>query len=310
MWKKFLLERGLSEASIKGAEISYIFPWIRIPYLQESYQVIKGRYLASASKGIPKYIWLRGKPQFPYNWQPSQWDTFLYICEGELDTIRLMQELLNSAGVIGLPFGAITFKKEWTSAIQKSDIKIFSLLDNDEAGKNGSQRIANLLGSEIQRVIWPSKVKGYDLTDFASQSPDNLGDRLSKMAYERIIPVSENLIVRKKNVYVSIKDRNDLEELKKKIPLETVVASFNINLTKTPEGFKGRCPLHGNHERIRSEKNASLFINTEKNIFHCFSCGAGGSSLDFIMKIRNNISFTAAINYLKDNYVKAGNSKT
>ena len=302
MWKKFLLERGLSESTLDSAKISYIFPWIRIPYLNEKYEVVKGRWFAQTSNKskMPKYIWLRGKPQFPYNWYPDQWEIFLYICEGELDTLLLLQDLPNQANVVGLPLGALTFKNEWAEVIRKTSIKIFTLLDNDKAGQNGAQRIANLLLREVYQVIWPNSIRGYDVTDFARGNTTNLLERLSKLNYQLIKPIRSDLIVRRYRKREIIDNENDLEELKK-IPLEVVIGNFGIKLIKTSDGFKVHCPFH-------EDRMPSLFINVEKNLFYCFSCGAGGSVLDFIMKIKNNIRFEAAANYLRDNYANTKSS--
>lgn len=53
--------------------------------------------------------------------------------------------------------------------------------------------------------------------------------------------------------------------------------------------FKASCPFH-------ADKTPSFLIY-ESNTFHCFSCGTGGSAIDFYMKI-NNIDFKSAVNAL------------
>lgn len=53
--------------------------------------------------------------------------------------------------------------------------------------------------------------------------------------------------------------------------------------------LKASCPFH-------SDSNPSFYIY-DTNTFHCFSCGAGGSSIDFFMKI-NKIDFKSAVNAL------------
>lgn len=40
------------------------------------------------------------------------------------------------------------------------------------------------------------------------------------------------------------------------------------------------CPFH-------ADKTPSLNIDSDKNRWHCFSCGAGGSAIDLVMKIRD-----------------------
>ena len=52
------------------------------------------------------------------------------------------------------------------------------------------------------------------------------------------------------------------------------------------------CPFH-------EEKMASLKITPDKNLFHCFGCGAGGSVIDWVMKTQG-IEFKAAVAYLQN----------
>ena len=42
--------------------------------------------------------------------------------------------------------------------------------------------------------------------------------------------------------------------------------------------WKVTCPLHDDNE-------ASLVITPEKNLWHCFGCGKGGSNIDFVAEV-------------------------
>ena len=302
MWKEFLIQRGLNEEIINESKISYSYPWIRIPYLRERMETIKGRWFdingIQKSKTIPKYLWLRGKPDFPFNWNPVGWDTFVYICEGELDTILLRTSLSNKDNIFGLPFGASTFKNEWASILKKSDVKVFSLLDNDSAGDKGTQNIANKLGRDVQRVVWPSDEIGFDVTDYAKISSENLAKRIGSLSFKTFKPVNEDLLVyRYKRVNIT-KDAN-LDQLKKEIPIDNVVSKFT-KIKPIRLGWQACCPFH-------EDKIPSLIIYKETNSFYCFSCGAGGSSLDFLMKINGDMNLSKAVDFLKNNYVKEDN---
>jgi DNA primase len=54
--------------------------------------------------------------------------------------------------------------------------------------------------------------------------------------------------------------------------------------------FSALCPFH-------REKSPSFFINDEKNTYHCFGCGAGGSVFRFIMEM-DKINFPEAVRKL------------
>jgi len=298
MWKDFLIKRGLNEETIKEYRISYVHPWIRIPYTKEENGIVKGRWFGNGENrplNIPKYLWLRGKPEVPFNWRPLQWDTFVYICEGELDTMLLMSAMKKKDNIIGLPYGASTFKKEWAEALRRSKVKVFSLLDNDKAGELGAQNIANKIQRDIQHISWPSNNIGYDITDFAEGSSIELADRIGRLSFKTIKTVNEDLVVYKSKTFSLGKNDDDLETLKKKIPIEAVISNFT-KMKSIPLGFQAHCPFH-------EDKVASLVIYKKTNTFYCFSCGVGGTSLDFLMKM-NGVGLSKAADFLRENYVK------
>lgn len=68
------------------------------------------------------------------------------------------------------------------------------------------------------------------------------------------------------------------------------VISDYVSLKKVGRNWKGLCPFH-------SEKTPSFMVNEEKQIFHCFGCGAGGDVFAFLMKV-NQISFPEAVEAL------------
>lgn len=82
--------------------------------------------------------------------------------------------------------------------------------------------------------------------------------------------------------------------------IETIIHSNNIvdvisefvQLKKTGRNYMGICPFHG-------DKGPSLSVSEEKQLYHCFGCGASGNVVGFIMKIRN-IEYIDALKYLAD----------
>ncbi len=68
-----------------------------------------------------------------------------------------------------------------------------------------------------------------------------------------------------------------------------VIASY-IPLKKTGKSFKAVCPFH-------NEKTPSFVVHSQKQIFHCFGCDAGGNVVSFIMK-HERLEFPEAIRLL------------
>ncbi|WDC85847.1 CHC2 zinc finger domain-containing protein [Caloramator sp. mosi_1] len=52
------------------------------------------------------------------------------------------------------------------------------------------------------------------------------------------------------------------------------------------------CPFH-------NDKGPSLSVSPDKQLFHCFGCGAAGNTIGFIMKIRK-CEFKDALFYLAE----------
>ncbi|MCS7463455.1 DNA primase [Paenibacillus doosanensis] len=63
-----------------------------------------------------------------------------------------------------------------------------------------------------------------------------------------------------------------------------------VHLSKQGHYMKGLCPFH-------SEKSPSFTVTPEKQIYHCFGCGAGGGVIQFLMAIEG-YTFTEAISGL------------
>jgi len=82
--------------------------------------------------------------------------------------------------------------------------------------------------------------------------------------------------------------RLDWRDIKDQIPIEAVA----VNLLGDPPGRNGsrglwwRCPFH-------QDGNPSFTVSPEKGLYHCFGCGAGGDSIDLVMK-REGLTFPEA----------------
>ena len=70
------------------------------------------------------------------------------------------------------------------------------------------------------------------------------------------------------------------------------VISGYIPLKRAGRNFKALCPFH-------HEKSPSFVVNPDKQIFHCFGCGAGGNSIGFVMR-QEHLEFPQAVRFLAD----------
>ena len=84
-----------------------------------------------------------------------------------------------------------------------------------------------------------------------------------------------------------------LEEIRERADIVEVL-SDHLTLKKAGRDYKGLCPFH-------NEKTPSFMVSPEKQLFHCFGCGAGGNVFTFLMKYEQ-ISFAEAARSLAQRY--------
>ncbi|MDZ7289819.1 MAG: DNA primase [candidate division KSB1 bacterium] len=80
-----------------------------------------------------------------------------------------------------------------------------------------------------------------------------------------------------------------IDEVRLASDIVAVVSDY-VTLRKSGRNFFGLCPFH-------PEKTPSFSVNPEKQIFHCFGCGAGGNVFTFIQR-QQGISFPEAVRLL------------
>ncbi len=68
------------------------------------------------------------------------------------------------------------------------------------------------------------------------------------------------------------------------------LVSGYVSLKKTGKNHTGLCPFH-------AEKTPSFSVNPDKQIFHCFGCGAGGDVFKFI-ELQEGLNFPEAVRAL------------
>ncbi len=82
---------------------------------------------------------------------------------------------------------------------------------------------------------------------------------------------------------------NIIEEIRQQTDLLELVGEY-LNLERRGKNMIGLCPFH-------SEKTPSFTVSPEKQLFHCFGCGASGNAFSFIMQM-DNLTFPEAARLL------------
>ena len=87
--------------------------------------------------------------------------------------------------------------------------------------------------------------------------------------------------------------QDSIEALKARLDIVDVIGSY-IELKKAGGNFKAPCPFH-------DEKSPSFVVSPQKQIYHCFGCGAGGDSVKFVMEYEK-LNYPEALEKLADSY--------
>ena len=88
-------------------------------------------------------------------------------------------------------------------------------------------------------------------------------------------------------------DRQTVEKILDAADIVDVVSDY-VALKKRGANWVGLCPFH-------NDRKPSFYVTRTKGFCKCFSCGEGGSPVNFIMKIEN-MSYPEALRYLANKY--------
>jgi DNA primase len=74
----------------------------------------------------------------------------------------------------------------------------------------------------------------------------------------------------------------DFTRLRQQLPLGQILdlLGFTATMRRGPQ-VRGPCPVHGS----RTPNSRSFAADLEKNVWHCFRCGAGGNALDLYLAV-------------------------
>ena len=80
-----------------------------------------------------------------------------------------------------------------------------------------------------------------------------------------------------------------IETLNDRLNLVDVVGS-RVTIRKTGKEYSGRCPFH-------DDSSPSFSVNPDKQVYHCFGCGASGGLIKFVMEFER-VDFISAVGSL------------
>ena len=281
----------------------------------------------------PKYLYEKGATAALYGIDFLRVQGTVYLCEGELDALRLMSEGLCALSTTG---GSGTFLDEWAELLKDRDVVI--CYDNDEAGIKGAIRVQTQLPNA--RILALPHGDWKDVTEYLARNSLSSFQALVDEARSYILPKEpEGIIESRKQIkdlvaayrlaaescVLALRDarqstRGDyeiLEQLRRHVlarydHFQHLLKNFDRSGVKdgsrimqakavsilqfiqfNKQGF-GKCLWH-------DDSKPSLFYNKENSKFpntvKCFSCGFKGDVIDVVMKIRQ-CSFKEAIDNL------------
>jgi DNA primase len=96
----------------------------------------------------------------------------------------------------------------------------------------------------------------------------------------------------------------ELERLKREVSLKRLIEAQGLNLITQGKDLACRCPWH------EGDDTPSCIVSPKTNLWHCFGCDAGGSVIDWVMRM-HRVSFRHACELLaKQHPVLAATSST
>lgn len=90
---------------------------------------------------------------------------------------------------------------------------------------------------------------------------------------------------------MSLIPKSVINDLLARVDIVDLIDSY-LPLKKTGANFVAVCPFH-------AEKSPSFSVSRNKQMFHCFGCGASGNAISFLMDF-NHLDFVEAVKDLAD----------
>lgn len=85
--------------------------------------------------------------------------------------------------------------------------------------------------------------------------------------------------------------RETIDQVRERTDIVELVGKY-LPLKKVGKYWRGVCPFH-------PDKSPSFYVSPERQVYHCFGCGAGGSAINFVMQYEK-VSFPEAVKALAE----------
>jgi DNA primase len=90
----------------------------------------------------------------------------------------------------------------------------------------------------------------------------------------------------------------DIKKIKQQVSMMQLIRYYKIDIRQRKKNaWTGACPIH------KGDNKNAFHVNTDKNVFYCFTvCASGGNVIDFVMRMEN-LSFYKAALWLNKNFI-------
>lgn len=289
--REYLNGRGIPDGIISRYRLGWNGRRITIPITNRD-GIVSFFKLAkdpADASDAPKMLVNAGGSVELYGWERVLAKTSpLVICEGEFDRLVLESRGFPAVTSTG---GCGVFRKEW--AKEFAEIReVYICFDNDEPGRDGAQRVAELIPyAKIVRLTDDVGPAG-DITDFLvrlGRSNDDFVDLLktavpaqkssrpprdrSPRAHEPDSPLARRVA-----------------RLKSSLSIVEVIEPY-VTLRIGHGVLRGHCPFH-------QDDTPSFTVYPATGTFHCFGCRIHGDAIRFLMEAAH-LTFYQALEALE-----------
>ncbi len=294
--RRYLNARGITDLLINFHLLGWNGHRITIPIRNREGKIVFFKLAKDPEDktASPKMLATPGSSAELYGWEAVlEKPTQIVVCEGEFD--RLVLEAKGFFAVTSTG-GAGVFRREWAEYFQ-SIAEVYVCFDNDEAGRQGAERVGRLI-RHARIVELPEEVgPGGDVTDFFVRLGRSRADFEKLM--EQALPAlpeapSPPAAHRSEPSQACTTDsvlRERIDRIKRANPLAEVVGRY-VKLHGSADRLTGLCPFH-------TDRNPSLVVFTASGTFHCFGCGKRGDAITFVREIEG-LSFREALERLEN----------